>query len=68
MSEETKFVPSQAFRCNLCGIIYWESELIKNEHIGYLCQVCTFHWKQACKTLRKKIIKSKKRKARKEEK
>ena len=68
MKEEKEILTSQAFRCNLCGVVYWESALIKDKDMGYLCQECTEHFYKACKALRRKIIKSKKQKERKEDK
>ena len=67
MEKQNKVLISQSSRCNLCGLIYWESALFKNKYIGYLCQECTEHWERACNGLRKKIIKSKRQKAKKEE-
>jgi len=68
MKEEREILTSQAFRCNLCGVIYWEPELIKDKKMGYLCQECTEHFYRASKALRKRIIRRKKRKERREDK
>ncbi len=52
-------------KCNICGYIYEEKDLVLDDEIGFLCENCTFgikEWgrlKEERETMRKEEEKSK---------